>query len=168
MVQRLPRLPKLRSLYIPNVPGTKVMEIAAHELASNIVDVVWLCPNMQLTYMGIGSVCFEILRGKDAINYDEDYHSAAHYGRNGSDPLADEGGDDDEDDDGDGDDVDDGGGAGPIEDEQEDTESDGSEDSASEATSEAESEEEKIQPKLREILFYDDKVAIFKARHRRL
>lgn len=128
--------------------------------------------------MGIASKCFEILENKPH-NYD--LHSNSTHpggepptghlpgGYPGNDPLIPTE-DDDEDDDADEDD-DDMDTAGPATADDEDTEDDTDDDPHDDSDDDAYSEgEDRRAPRLRlrEILFYDDKVAIFKARHGRL
>jgi hypothetical protein len=151
-------LPKLRSLYIPYLVNHG-QGLDAREYALQIVDIVALRPELEICYLGIMKKCFEVLeqkpgsentnRGRPGINDDS--------GSEEEDDN-DDGSVDEDDEDGDNDDDDD------------------SEDTASDSTgtyedSELGSEEdEKDIPslRLREILYYDDKVSIFKARHGRL
>jgi hypothetical protein len=123
------------------------------------VDIVALRPELEICYLGIMKKCFEVLeqkpgsgntdRGRPGIN--DDYESE-------EEDDNDEGSVDGDDDDADDDDDDD------------------SEDTASNSTGTYEDSElgseqdEKDLPslRLREILYYDDKVSIFKARHGRL
>lgn len=129
------------------------------ELALQIVDIVALRPEVELCYMGIANKCFEILENTHAW----DGRPESHLGLVGpdlgsSDPEEDdvEDVDDDlgdEDDDVDGDDA------------EEDTQSESSEDDGDSEVLEASSQ---ARLRLREILFYDDKVAVFRARHGRL
>ena len=140
------------------------------ELALQIVDIVALRPEIDLCYMGIASKCFEILenrRSSEAFDRPE-----SHLGMNGG-TLEDEGagpgsdGDEDDDDDDGDEDVEDE----AVEDGSGDTESDEDDEEDVETDDETggtESGRGTARLRLREILFYDDKVAIFKARHGRL
>ncbi|KAK5114302.1 hypothetical protein LTR62_002553 [Meristemomyces frigidus] len=173
-LQNLPSIPHLRSLYIPfladHVHGTNV---DPRELALQIVDIVALRPEVELCYIGIANKCFEILENK------RDWESGrpeSHLGLSSAgivDPDA--GGSEVDDDDGEDDeageeeeeDAEDGGEV------EEETESDDDnddddeiDDSASDTSSTGDRHAARL--RLREILFYDDKVAVFKARHGRL
>jgi hypothetical protein len=157
-LQHLPTLPKLRSLYIPYLVNHS-QGFDAREYALQVVDIVALRPELEICYLGIMKKCFEVLeqkpgsgntdRGRPGIN--DDYESE-------EEDDNDEGSVDGDDDDADDDDDDD------------------SEDTASNSTGTYEDSElgseqdEKDLPslRLREILYYDDKVSIFKARHGRL
>jgi len=125
--------------------------------------------------MGVSHKCFEILENRptDESHVSGDAHSTAANGGPGgavTDDDEDDDNDDGSDDDDDDEEEDDNGTAiAPIDpdeteseisdhDDSDDTDSfDGSEDGRS-----------KVRLRLREILFYDDKVAIFKARHGKL
>ena len=167
-LQRLPHMPQLRSLYIPfvaeRVPAARS---ESRELAMQVLDTVTLHPELELCYLGIHSKCFEILevapgyRPPSSDLSSNSYDAEAH-------------GDDDDDDDSDDDDADvfhsptlaaTAQSGGYPDDESEWSSSQG-----------GDSDDEYIDPtaraakqfKLRAILFYDDKVSIFKARHGRL
>jgi hypothetical protein len=212
LLQSLPNMPHLRSLYIPyladHVHGSGV---DPRELALQFVDIVALRPEVELCYMGIANKCFEILEnrhfsprgGRDVDDDDTDasrsdpqfahpavaaaadseedenpavavptgqnhplhhhhhqhhlHHAAAAAAEDtDSDVISDE--EEAEDDDDDDDDDDD-------EDSDVITIDEDLDDSSSEISSDSSSTS---RLRLREILFYDDKVAIFKARHGRL
>lgn len=164
-LQHLPSIPHLRSLYIPfladHVHGTNA---DPRELALQIVDIVALRPEVELCYMGIANKCFEILESK-RDHHDHDPRNESHLGLPASDPDEEDEeevidmGEEDDDDDDDGDDS-------------EVTESDVSS-SGYQTDSDLDDEGSAgkngtARLRLREILFYDDKVAVFKARHGRL
>ncbi|KAK4542398.1 hypothetical protein LTR36_006855 [Oleoguttula mirabilis] len=163
-LQHLPSVPHLRSLYIPfiadHVHGTNV---DPRELALSIMDIVALRPEVELCYMGIASKCFEILENKR--EWDGRPESRLGLGLGGV--IEDAGSDGDEEDDDEAEDEDD-------EDEDADVdEEDGTESDEDEEDEASDSEGDGVEGRaarlrLREILFYDDKVAIFKARHGRL
>ncbi|OQO12491.1 hypothetical protein B0A48_03133 [Cryoendolithus antarcticus] len=172
-LQRLPSIPHLRSLYIPfladHVHGASV---DPRELASQIVDIVALRPEVELCYMGIANKCFEILETRK--DHDSRNESRLGVGRDQDNDASGSGAEDAEDD-GDEDDEDEGDDEGEEE-AGEETESD-VEESGDGEDSESESEGSvgvggkgsgPARLRLREILFYDDKVAVFKARHGRL
>lgn len=157
-----------------------------------IVDMIFLRPEIELCYLGIANKCFEILENRPDLDRDRDSGPDAVHGaeseEDGEALSEDEDGDDDEDEDEENDDED------ADENDVEEVEgADGAEPvggSAAEgleqmspgayAASEAESSDEeseagslddkhnKLNLKLREILYYDDKVAIFRARHMKL
>ena len=169
-LQRLPNIPHLRSLYVPNMSdhpyGNK---LNVKDFAMSALDVVALRPEVELCYLAIKHKCFEIseIKRKDppkrqASSSPTDGHS--------SDSET----EDDDHHDGNDDDSDDGGGAGAAN-SAVDTPSGAMDSDAGSITSEEDGENEggvkewrKTKLKLREILFYDDKISIFKARHGRL
>ncbi|KAF2481449.1 hypothetical protein BDY17DRAFT_301364 [Neohortaea acidophila] len=173
-LQHLPSIPHLRSLSMPfladHVHGSN---IDPRELALQIVDIVALRPEVELCYMGIANKCFEILesrRHSDSWDARPESHLGMHGGSiEEEDGVAGSEGEDEEEDaegeeagDEEVEDVDDAG---------VDTESDENEDDDDESESDAEGPARArgaARLRLREILFYDDKVAIFKARHGRL
>lgn len=149
-------------------------DVDPRELALQIVDIVALRPEVELCYMGIANKCFEVLenrRSSDSWDGRPESRLGINAGNLDDDePAAGSDGEEDEDED----DV-------PEEaveeeadqpDEAEaDTESDEDDADDEDTDSEAESSEGgrgTARLRLREILFYDDKVAIFKARHGRL
>lgn len=166
-LQHLPSVPQLRSLYLPflanHVSGPNV---DPRELALQIVDIVALRSEVELCYMGIANKCFEILenRKEDALKSEWHVLPSGFVDPDAVPSDADE--DDDEDDDADDEDevehLDD-----EAEEETESDEDDIDDDTDSEADG-AEFGRHAARLRLREILFYDDKVAIFKARHGRL
>lgn len=155
------------------------------------VDVVALRPEVELCYIGIGTKCFEILESRREWDSRTD-NNAAHpnlppiHGGNGG-VVSSEGEEDDADEmeDEDEDELDGESDA----DDNDDTESDADHDDDDDDDDDDEfddddltdSDEESDGPRggkgkharaaklrLREILFYDDKVAVFKARHGKL
>ncbi|KAF2444442.1 hypothetical protein P171DRAFT_432477 [Karstenula rhodostoma CBS 690.94] len=158
-LQRLPHIPHIRSLYIPYIADhLHGNNIDPRELAYQILDIVHLRPEIELCYMGLSSKCFEILENRPS-NYDlrhEAGHSAAHYAV--EDPLLSE--DESE----------------VTEDEEEDDafeeagEVESGSDSGSESVEEVSEDEScggEKRPKLRvrEILFYEERVEAFRRRH---
>ena len=127
------------------------------ELALQIVDIVALRPEVELCYIGITRKCFEILenvRGKEGEG--SAVGSAVH---------GDEAGDDDDEDEDnipdDGDDDDD-------DNLRQHSSSESTEQADSDSEDEADTRRQNVHLSLREILYYDDKVSIFKARHGKL
>ena len=175
-LQRLPSIPHLRSLYVPNIVnhvyGTG---LNVRELAMGVVDVVTLRPEVELCYLGIATKCFEILEKKP--------HSKRNSSNNGTSATSEDVDEDSADDDfhqsEDDDEHENGGATTPVSaappavastsiDTEEDEDHDDDDDSRSSSEEEVEPPAVKLKYKLREILFYDDKISIFRARHGRL
>ncbi|KAI1482766.1 hypothetical protein F4774DRAFT_368925 [Daldinia eschscholtzii] len=181
-LQRLPNVSQLRSLHLTHILGHISGNFDSKELALQLVDIITLRTEIQLCYVGIGSKCFEILetRSSDSSNSNSDVGLGGNHnedvpividmddGNDEDGSEADEETEDDDDDDDDDDENEDNVNAGPAE----------AGDDMTDVSDDAESETDSIQEddtvgsaarlRLREILFYDDKVAIFKARHGRL
>lgn len=136
--------------------------------------MIFLRPEIELCYLGISNKCFEILENR---NHD-DTASSSDVTTNGvtGDPVTDE--EDDDDDEGDGsedeadddddEDEEDGTATEAVEAENLEYETSDPGDSDIESSDGSDDDRAKFSLRLREILFYDDKVAIFKARHMRL
>ncbi|KAF2129940.1 F-box domain-containing protein [Dothidotthia symphoricarpi CBS 119687] len=159
-LQRLPLIPHIRSLYIPFIADhAHGNNIDPRELAYQILDIVHLRPEIELCYMGLSTKCFEILENRPS-NYDLRPEGPVEGTASTYDAqitiLSDDESEATEDEDED--DMDDSGGQG---DETESEEEDG----------DGESEEEEFEgeggPKLRvrEILFYEERVEAFRRRH---
>ena len=168
-LQRLPFIPHIRSLYIPFIADhAHGNNIDPRELAYQILDIVHLRPEIELCYMGLTHKCFEILENRPT-NYDLRSDSmsgeggAGAHGYAGHDPviISDDESEATEDEDDDDDDGAMGNGG-------EETESEAS-DGGHEQDSDDESllHEEHRGPKLRvrEILFYEERVEAFRRRH---
>ncbi|MCJ1281816.1 hypothetical protein MMC26_001139 [Xylographa opegraphella] len=175
-LQRLPQVSHLRSLYIPYMADhVHGHELDARELALQVVDIVALRPEIELCYLGIAAKCFEILESKQSDDplfvYGDSSATPAGHGLGGV--VTGNSDEDSETDDDNGDDeVEDDGGdqvtsAFVNPDGNDSDNQDGSDASSDDDDGEV-AEENKRQLKLREILFYDDKVSIFKARHGQL
>ncbi|KAG9237617.1 hypothetical protein BJ875DRAFT_453323 [Amylocarpus encephaloides] len=172
-LQRLPQTPHLRSLNIPFIADHVTAAFDPKELAMQVVDVIVLRPEVELCYMGVSHKCFEILENRpqdetlgSADTHSSDAHGAGgHVGTDEDEDEDDEDGTDEEDEDED----DDNGTANAAVDPDE-TESDVSDHEGSDTSSMSGFDDGEPAPRLRlrEILFYDDKVAIFKARHGKL
>ncbi|SMR63450.1 unnamed protein product [Zymoseptoria tritici ST99CH_3D1] len=183
-LQHLPRVKGLRSLYLPVVAdygngthtglqGTGAASLDARELALQVVDIVTLRGECEVCYVGIEGKCFEILERKrgagdsDGAPMALDGSSGQGHGMEEEDEEDDEDGEMDGEEETESDDE-------VEEDEHDDDDDedldDDDDDDASEVESEdAEGKEDGLgRLRLREILFYDDKVAVFKARHGRL
>ena len=169
-LQSLPNLRHLRSLYIPHIKGLTYTRNAAsknRELALQVLDVVALRPELELCYVGIGEKCFEIMEGsaKDDRFARVDSNEWSSHPAEDSESDTD-GEDDDEDgleddwapsDASSGDDDNDNGNADAQSDTLDEDMSDGS-------MSDCDSHPKK-QFKLREILFYSERVEVFKVRN---
>ncbi|KAI8965909.1 hypothetical protein F5Y11DRAFT_310761 [Daldinia sp. FL1419] len=180
-LQRLPNVSQIRSLHLTHILGHISGNFDPKELALQLVDIITLRTEIQLCYVGIGSKCFEILetRSSDSSNGGSDAGLGGHHnedvpvvidmddGNDDDGSEADEETEEDDDDDDDDDENEDNANAGA-----------GDGDDMTDVSDDAESETDSLQDddtagsaarlRLREILFYDDKVAIFKARHGRL
>jgi hypothetical protein len=174
-LQRLPQIPQLRSLNIPYIADHVTLAFEPREIAMQVVDVIVLRPEVELCYMGVSHKCFEILENRphDDGHGSADHHSSLANGGPGGtvtddEEASDEDGSEEEDEDDD--DDDDNGTAIAAQIDPDETESEISDHDDSDSDSYDGSEEGrlKVRLRLREILFYDDKVAIFKARHGKL
>ncbi|KAK1687819.1 F-box domain-containing protein [Colletotrichum godetiae] len=182
-LQRLPNTPQLRSLNLQHVADHILSNFDPRELALQMVDIITLRPDIQLCYVGISTKCFEILESKPAEESGASTTSvAADQGVVGHESGVD-GEDDDEEDEVPTDDDDT---ASQVDEDTSEEETDDTpgnavhaDDSQSEASAAQDSDDDdsmrdadygtsRPRLRLREILFYDDKVAIFKARHGRL
>ena len=175
-LQRLPQIPHLRSLNVPFIADHVTPAYDPKELALQVVDVIVLRPEVELCYMGVSHKCFEILENRshdDSHNSADAHSSAANGGPGGTVTDDDDEEEDDVSDDEDEDEEEDDNGtaigapAGLDPDETESELSD-HDDSDTDSYDGSEDGQDKDRLRLREILFYDDKVAIFKARHGKL
>ncbi|KAF8475525.1 hypothetical protein BDZ91DRAFT_649342 [Kalaharituber pfeilii] len=186
---RLPGLAGLRSLYLPHVKGAvQLPQAVCREMALQIVDVVSLRNEVEICYVGVMTKCFELLEGKDI-----DADGAGDGIGLDDDMEVDEEDESEEDED----EENAGAGEGDEEEEEgSDEEEDEFENAAGAAggstnivhlstgVKDDESGDEaaaglphehpvpkdadRVRVRLREILFYDDKVAVFKARSGKL
>ncbi|RDW74036.1 hypothetical protein BP5796_07478 [Coleophoma crateriformis] len=173
-LQRLPQIPHLRSLNIPFIADHVTPAFDPRELALQVVDVIVLRPEIELCYMGVSHKCFEILENRphDDVHGMGDTHSSGVNGATGA--VTDDDDEDEDEDDGsdeeEEDDDDDGTAIAQPAIDPDETESEMSDhdDSDTDSYDGSEDGRSKLRLRLREILFYDDKVAIFKARHGKL
>lgn len=174
-LQRLPQIPHLRSLYVPYIidhPYGTAFDVK--DFAMSAIDVVALRPEVELCYLGIKEKCFEILETKGVKKPKDGAGSSSATAGDGeidddeeSEVYQDHSDDQDDDDDDDDDSEDDDPAPVPpaaqaqwmdsdmdpiTDDEELDPNSSGT----------------NVKLKLREILFYEDRISIFKARHGRL
>lgn len=147
-LQRLPSATMLRSVHIPHLAEHVHGTVDSREAALQVLDIVSLRPEMALCYLGIQKQCFEVLE-----------YTASRRGRSPSGQSASvmqSGLDSDDNDD-------------PEEHAVHDDSDLEMGSSAGEETEDEERHEgEKPSFRLREILFYDDKVSIYRARHGKL
>ncbi|OAF99539.1 uncharacterized protein CC84DRAFT_364537 [Paraphaeosphaeria sporulosa] len=164
-LQRLPHIPHIRSLYIPYIADhLHGNNIDPRELAYQILDIVHLRPEIELCYMGLSSKCFEILENRPS-NYDlrhEAGHATQHYAAEDPGLLSEDESEATEDEE----DEMDAGGAG-FDEGEDDDESEEGESVASVSEDESLAGEGGKRPKLRvrEILFYEERVEAFRRRH---
>lgn len=141
---------QLRALYLPHISQS------AHgdrkELALQVLDIVSIRPELKITYIGLESKCYQILEESHRDNnadHDETTGNSSTAPGNGDDISAFQDDPLDED-------V-------PQEDEHDTAGLSG--DSSDDYDTEAEENTSRAVFRIREILFYDDKISIFKARH---
>lgn len=161
-LQRLPNIPQLQALYLPNMYDPTLANDKKHrELALQILDIVTLRPEIKLSYVGIETKCYEILETTPVKEKRERSDGASN-----SDGLSSESSEEDSDADEDEDEQDEDDGSIPGQGYDLDSGSDGGDDGYSD--DEQNGVRSNVTFKIREILFYDDKISIFKARHCRL
>lgn len=161
-LQRLPNIPQLQALYLPNMYDPTLASDKKHrELALQILDIVTLRPEIKLSYVGIETKCFEILESGPVKEKRERSDEASN-----SDGLSSESSDEDSDTDENEDEQDEDDGSIPGQGYDLDSGSDSGDDGYSD--DEQSGVRSNVTFKIREILFYDDKISIFKARHCRL
>lgn len=165
-------IPHIRSLYIPFIADhAHGNNIDPRELAMQILDIVHLRPEIEICYMGISTKCFEILENRPS-NYDLRHDStnegdvppgglgstyAPHDALMSDDESEATEDDDDEEFDG---------GIGTAGD-GEDSGSDSSEEAHDDSDNDSFLQDERKGPRLRirEILFYEEKIETLRARH---
>ncbi|PMD39951.1 hypothetical protein L207DRAFT_583794 [Hyaloscypha variabilis F] len=175
-LQRLPQIPHLRSLNIPFIADHVTPAFDPKELVLQVIDVIVLRPEVELCYMGVSHKCFEILENRphDEAHGAMDSHPSAVNGGPVTDEEEDEedeeGSDDDDDEQGESDDNGTaiGAPAGIVDPDETDEDISDHDDSDTDSFDGSEDGRSKVRLRPREILFYDDKVAIFKARHGKL
>ena len=148
-------MPQLRALYLPHISHCVHREMK--ELASSVLDIVSIRPDLKITYIGLHTKCYQILERTGSGNdFDSDTsqstNSSVHPGDDGLSGLDEDALDalDTDDDD-----------TGEVNQDLLEY-SDDSDDSGAgneEITSYS------VHFRLQEILFYDDKISIFKMRH---
>ncbi|KAJ5123622.1 hypothetical protein N7448_009719 [Penicillium atrosanguineum] len=145
-LQRLPHMPQLRALYLLNISNSLHRDLK--ELALQVLDIVSIRPELKITYIGLETKCYQILEATSTGDFENPQANDTSTGDDGFhfDPAALTDDDDDE----------------PGQQDPELMSSDPSEDDY-----DADLDESIfcVRFTLQEILFYDDKISIFKARH---
>lgn len=172
-LKRLPNATSLRSLHISHIVNHPfARQYDREEIARSILNIVAVRPEIELCYFGIEKKCYEILEYSSTMP-----RQSASSGRLGTIGVTTHTMiEDDEDDDID---HDDGGAAHHTfiaadlseDDDNDDTNSNVSsraDDTEDEGTEDDQRSLREPEFQLREILFYDDKISIFKARHGKL
>ncbi|KAF1928878.1 uncharacterized protein M421DRAFT_420114 [Didymella exigua CBS 183.55] len=168
-LQRLPFIPHIRSLYIPFIADhAHGNNIDPRELAYQILDIVHLRPEIELCYMGLTHKCFEILENRPT-NYDlrsdsmsgEGGPSAHSHAEHDPVIISDDESEATEDED----DDDDDGGTGHAGEDTESEASDGGHDQDSDDDDFMHEEHRGPKLRVREILFYEERVEAFRRRH---
>lgn len=180
-LRRLPNATTLRSLHIAHIAEHVNGNVHSREAALQVLDIVALRPELELCYLGIQHQCFEVLEYANTRNGSSIGQSRNSGGNSGDDVETDHetagpvhpnsvhhphphihaNAQHDSHDDDDGGDMNDS------------SDFEGVSDSGDAMSDEDDAEgtsSNNIKPtwRLREILFYDDKISIFKARHGRL
>jgi hypothetical protein len=175
-LRRLPNATTLRSLHISHIAEHVNGTVHSREAALQVLDIVALRPELELCYLGIQSQCFEILecaslRKTSSSSTDDDIspnadglhtsatatHNTSVHAPHHDDSHDEEPGDGEQHDDSDFD---------ALSDEADNFSDDG--DGSEDGGGPSGSNHQKPTWRLREILFYDDKISIFRARHGRL
>ncbi|KAJ5662694.1 hypothetical protein N7462_011620 [Penicillium macrosclerotiorum] len=154
LLQRLPNMPQLRAIYLPHISHSVHRDLK--ELALQVLDIVSIRPELKVTYIGLQIKCYQILEvsceGNDSDFDEVQGTDQTSHGEDGistfEDDLVDFTDDDHE-----------FSGA-----------PDGSDGLSDDLTDDYDTEPEesgspRVRFRLQEILFYDDKISIFKARH---
>ncbi|KAJ5822963.1 hypothetical protein N7447_005303 [Penicillium robsamsonii] len=156
-LQRLPNMPQLRALYLPQIHHTVHRDLK--ELALQVLDIVSIRPDLKIAYIGLHVKCYQILEARNddnPLDFDDNPaidNSPAH-SEDEDEGWANTNHESGED----SDDSDDASGAADT-----DLLSSGPDDYDTEPDEEPGAS--RIRYRLQEILFYDEKVSIFKARH---
>lgn len=134
-------MPQLRALYLPHISQSVHRDLK--ELALQVLDIVSIRTELKITYIGLQTKCYQILEGLSEANEANDTDLAP------DDPVMD---------------------ALPEPHLSDDTDDDDDslEPDLSSDISDSDADEtslSRVQFGIREILFYDDKISVFKARH---
>lgn len=162
---------QLRALYLTYLAKTATSFVSPEEgkeLAFHVLDILTIRPEIELCYLAINTKCFEIIESRvkpSDLQLEDEVSRSQQPAVAPAVTTEDDGTEGEEEDD------DEDGGAAEEEDEDEEEHESELEESLVSEEIESEGEEEtstRVKMNLREILFYDDKVAIFKARYGRL
>lgn len=141
-------MPQLRALYLPHISHSTRTD--RKEFALQVLDIVSIRPDLKITYVGVETKCYQILEGSHKDNTDfDDTNDTANSSGDGDDFYAFE---DHPFDDGD------------VQPDDDDT-TGLSDDSSDDYDTDADENKSRARFRIQEILFYDDKISIFKARH---
>lgn len=144
-------MPQLRALYLLNISHSLHRDLK--ELALQVLDIVSIRPELKITYIGLETKCYQILEAaSNGTDEFDDPQANDHSTMNGDDSVFDPASLTDDDDE----DVDGG---------EQDPDLLSSDLSEDDYDAELEESIFRVRFKLQEILFYDDKISIFKARH---
>ncbi|OQE43288.1 hypothetical protein PENCOP_c003G07102 [Penicillium coprophilum] len=156
-LQRLPNMPQLRALYLPHIHHTVHRDLK--ELALQVLDIVSIRPDLKIAYIGLHIKCYQILEARhddNPLDFDDNPaidHSPTH-SEDENEGWANPNHESEED----SDDSDGASGAA-------DTDLLSSDPDDYDTEPDEEQGASRIRYRLQEILFYDEKVSIFKARH---
>lgn len=150
-LQRLPNMPRLYALYLTHIRNNVHRDLK--ELALQVLDIVSIRPDLRITYVGLQGKCYQILEepaNGSAPDFDEmhgaDHHSTADQDSDLEDEIV-----------------------SPMADDESSAANDADRLSSDLSDGyDTEQDDEgvsRVRFRLREILFYDDKISIFKARH---
>lgn len=144
---------QLRALYLPHISHS--IQVDLKELALQVLDIVSIRPELKMTYVGLQTKCYQILEGgRDGKDSYFDEQTTNDVIITGEDNLSDFEGmsvsDEDQ-------------GLPSYEEAGQDLLSDLDDDDYDDEPDDGSAE--RVQFRLQEILFYDDKISIFKARH---
>ncbi|KAH7163250.1 F-box domain-containing protein [Dactylonectria estremocensis] len=157
VLQRLPNIPKLTALHILSL-GRDSSTPDSMQLGHQIVDVITLRPEIRLCFIGIKNLCFQIVEsqgpaGSDSGTWSSDSMSLPSISSDMNPPSVDGALDDDDDDD-------------HVAEESDDESQSSRRQAENDWTTLGRCKPESNKSyRLRKIFFYDEKVAIFQARH---
>lgn len=157
-LQRLPNMPHLHAIYLPHIHHAVHHDLK--ELALQVLDIVSIRPDLRIAYIGLQKKCYQILEARHDDNpLDFDDYPTADLSPTHSDDEDAEWPNSNHESDEDSDDADeDAPGAADtdlLSSDPDDYDSEPDEDQGA----------SRIRYRLQEILFYDEKVSVFKARH---
>lgn len=150
-------MPQLHALYLPHIHHSVHRDLK--ELALQVLDIVSIRPDLKIAYIGLHIKCYQILEARHDDNpLDFDDNPAIEHSPELSEDEDEGWANPNHDSEGDSDDSDDASGAA-------DTDLLSSDPDDYDTEPDEEQGDSRIRYRLQEILFYDEKVSIFKARH---